>query len=100
MPRRAPRARRVLNALSIAVVAGASLVWVPRLAQACSGNAPEPSGTETHFPLMYGDRPTIAQLSDLGRRIFMDPAYSASGKQSCATCHDPAKAFGPPNAQA
>jgi len=100
MPRAVPRARRVLNALAIGLVAVASLLPIARLAQACSGSAPEPSGTETHFPLMYGDRPTIAQLSDLGRRIFMDPAYSASGKQSCASCHDPDRAFGPPNDRA
>ncbi len=94
------RARRALNGLAIAVVALASTVAVARLAQACSGPAVEPTGTETHFPLMYGDRPTVAQLSALGRRIFMDPAYSASGRQSCASCHDPAKAFGPPDARA
>ena len=34
----------------------------------------------------------------LGRRIFFDESLSASGKMSCATCHDPAHAFGPPNA--
>ena len=94
------RARRALHVLAIALAALAGTFAVARLAQACSGNAPEPTGTETHFPLMYGDRPTVAQLSDLGRRIFMDKAYSASGKQSCASCHDPAKAFGPPNAKA
>ena len=93
-------ARRTLHALAIALAALASTFAVARLAQACSGNAPEPTGTETHFPLMYGDRPTVAQLSDLGRRIFMDKAYSASGEQSCASCHDPARAFGPPNARA
>ena len=92
------RARRALHVLAIALAALTGTFAVARLAQACSGNAPEPTGTETHFPLMYGDRPTVAQLSDLGRRIFMDKAYSASGKQSCASCHDPAKAFGPPNA--
>jgi cytochrome c peroxidase len=37
-------------------------------------------------------------MTELGRRIFVDPAMSASGKMSCATCHDPAHAFGPPNA--
>jgi cytochrome c peroxidase len=100
MPRIVARARRTLNASALACVALAGLFAVARLAQACSGNAPEPTGTETHFPLMYGDRPTVAQLSDLGRRIFMDPAYSASGRQSCASCHDPARAFGPPNARA
>jgi cytochrome c peroxidase len=29
----------------------------------------------------------------LGERIFHDPALSASGRMSCATCHDPAHAF-------
>ena len=94
------RARRALKGLAIALAALAGMLAAARLAQACSGAAPEPSGTETHFPLMYGDRPTVAQLADLGRRIFMDPAYSASGKQSCASCHDPAKAFGPPDGRA
>jgi cytochrome c peroxidase len=36
----------------------------------------------------------------LGRALFFDPALSASGKQSCASCHDPAYAYGPPNARA
>ena len=94
------RGRRALHAGALVLGALVCLFAVARLAQACSGNAPEPTGTETHFPLMYGERPTVAQLSDLGRRIFMDPAYSASGRQSCATCHDPALAFGPPNARA
>jgi cytochrome c peroxidase len=94
------RVRRLLKSGAIALVAVAGLLAATRIALACSGNAPEPTGTDTHFPLMYGDRPTVAQLSDLGRRIFMDPAYSASGKQSCASCHDPARAFGPPDARA
>src|SRR5215472_17290625 len=33
----------------------------------------------------------------LGRRMFFDPALSASGKMSCATCHDPKFAYGPSN---
>jgi len=39
-------------------------------------------------------------LTDVGRRLFFDPALSASGKISCATCHDPDYAYGPPNADA
>ncbi|MDO6461524.1 cytochrome c peroxidase [Granulosicoccaceae sp. 1_MG-2023] len=31
--------------------------------------------------------------ADLGRALFFDPALSASGTQSCATCHAPDKAF-------
>jgi cytochrome c peroxidase len=36
----------------------------------------------------------------LGRQIFSDPSLSASGRMSCATCHSPAHAYGPPNARA
>ncbi|HEX5508970.1 MAG TPA: cytochrome c peroxidase [Pseudolabrys sp.] len=38
-----------------------------------------------------------ADLSALGRKLFNDPALSGSGQMACATCHDPAHAFGPPN---
>jgi cytochrome c peroxidase len=38
-----------------------------------------------------------AALSELGRRLFFEPALSASGKLSCASCHSPDHAFGPPN---
>jgi len=33
----------------------------------------------------------------LGRKIFLDPSLSASGHLACASCHDPATAYGPPN---
>ncbi len=36
-------------------------------------------------------------LEDLGRRLFFDARLSASGRMSCATCHDPHVAYGPPN---
>jgi cytochrome c peroxidase len=36
-------------------------------------------------------------LTNLGRSLFFDPGLSASGTLSCASCHDPAHAFGPPN---
>jgi cytochrome c peroxidase len=35
-------------------------------------------------------------LAELGRRLFFDPSLSASGRLACASCHDPARAFGPP----
>jgi cytochrome c peroxidase len=38
-----------------------------------------------------------AALTALGRLLFFDPVLSASGKLSCASCHSPAHAFGPPN---
>lgn len=39
-------------------------------------------------------------LTEIGRQVFRDPALSASGRLSCASCHDPARAFGPPDARA
>jgi cytochrome c peroxidase len=33
----------------------------------------------------------------LGKQIFLDTSLSASGRMACATCHDPAHAYGPPN---
>jgi cytochrome c peroxidase len=33
----------------------------------------------------------------LGAKIFFDPSLSGSGRLSCASCHSPAHAYGPPN---
>ncbi|WP_158916029.1 cytochrome-c peroxidase [Caulobacter sp. S45] len=45
-------------------------------------------------------RPPTAPLSALallGQQIFNDPSLSASGAQSCASCHSPQHDYGPPN---
>jgi cytochrome c peroxidase len=39
-------------------------------------------------------------LAALGRNLFFDPSLSASGQLSCATCHDPHRAYGPPPGKA
>jgi len=41
--------------------------------------------------------PDAAVLARLGKAMFFDPSLSASGRQSCASCHDPAYGYGPPN---
>ena len=46
-------------------------------------------------PRAFGNRPSVEQLTALGRAMFKDPGLSAGGKLSCASCHDPAAAFGP-----
>ncbi len=43
-------------------------------------------------------RRLAANLAELGRALFFDPALSASGQMSCATCHSPDHAFGSANA--
>jgi cytochrome c peroxidase len=42
----------------------------------------------------------LSPAARLGRAIFFDQTLSASGRQSCASCHDAAHAYGPPNALA
>ena len=43
------------------------------------------------------DEPSPASV---GQKIFFDPSLSASGRMSCASCHDPAHAHAQSNAQA
>ncbi len=38
----------------------------------------------------YADDPAAAAL---GKKLFSDPSFSGPGNVSCATCHDPARAF-------
>lgn len=40
---------------------------------------------------------TAGDVAALGKLMFFDPALSASGRMSCATCHSPDHAYGPPN---
>ncbi|SNC61873.1 cytochrome c peroxidase [Hymenobacter gelipurpurascens] len=37
-------------------------------------------------------RPTVAQAA-LGRQLFFDPVLSGNGSRSCASCHQPTRAF-------
>jgi cytochrome c peroxidase len=41
--------------------------------------------------------PSAAAMTAVGRALFFDRSLSASGKVACAGCHDPRRAFGPPN---
>jgi len=39
----------------------------------------------------------LSAVALLGKALFFDPLLSASGKQSCASCHDPKFGYNPPN---
>lgn len=43
---------------------------------------------------------TESERALIGRLLFFDTSLSASGKLSCATCHDPRYAYGPPPGKA
>jgi len=45
-------------------------------------------------------KPSNQAQAEIGRLAFFDASLSASGRMSCATCHSPDHAYGPPNALA
>ncbi|WP_016833010.1 cytochrome-c peroxidase [Herbaspirillum lusitanum] len=65
-------------------------------AVAASGYA-APAYTGAAYAPQPGRRPGVEEMTALGRTMFFDPSLSGSGQQSCATCHSPEHAFGPPN---
>ncbi|HEX3848528.1 MAG TPA: cytochrome c peroxidase [Steroidobacteraceae bacterium] len=70
-----------------AAVAGAiPLSWVP-------AHAEQPP----FYAGGFENTPSAAAMTAIGRALFNDRSLSASGRTSCASCHDPAQAFGPPH---
>ena len=61
--------------------------------QASAPAARTPSFYETPFET----RPDFKTLVTLGRSLFSDKSLSGSGRVACASCHDPAHAYGPPD---
>ena len=63
--------------------------------------AAEPQGLsgENPNPIHLIRRPVapLSAMAKLGREIFFDTSLSSSGKMSCASCHSPDHAYGPPN---
>ncbi len=92
-----------LPGLAAVVGAAIALAWMNHaqastaiLATATAGRGINPDPVELRLP---PDRP-LSAVARLGRRMFFDPALSASGQQSCASCHAPAYGYNPPNGQA
>lgn len=71
------------------LAAGAALIVAATIRVA----TPQPRATyPPAIPAPEGNPPTSAKIR-LGRRLFFEPALSADGTVSCATCHDPRTAF-------
>lgn len=51
-----------------------------------------PLGLDLHVPAPAGNPITAAKV-DLGERLFFERRLSADGRTSCATCHQPVRAF-------
>jgi cytochrome c peroxidase len=63
--------------------------------------AAEPQGLpgENPHPVHLIRHPVapLSAMAKLGREIFFDASLSSSGTMSCASCHSPDRAYGPPN---
>jgi cytochrome c peroxidase len=77
------------------------LLWVlvlPSALAAAAGAAPAPTydwQLPAGFPVpaVPADNPMSAAKVALGRRLFFDPRLSMTGTVSCASCHNPARAY-------
>jgi cytochrome c peroxidase len=75
-----------------ALIAGALWCCSAALSSAAALAADPP-----FYAKSFATAPSAAAMTDVGRALFFDTSLSASGKVACATCHDPRRAFGPPN---
>ncbi|HVU51288.1 MAG TPA: cytochrome c peroxidase [Polyangia bacterium] len=84
---------------------GGGLLWAAlSLCPAACNRAAEASAAASAASLVPPSRPApddgLSPAARLGKKIFFDESLSASGAMSCATCHDPDHAYGPPNDRA
>ncbi|WP_416757146.1 cytochrome-c peroxidase [Roseateles sp. So40a] len=84
----------VLTGALACVALGLLLGGRPGHAAALAATAP---ATRPFYATAFERKPDAATLTGLGRRLFADKVLSASGTMACASCHDPALAYGPPN---
>jgi cytochrome c peroxidase len=56
------------------------------------------TGANPHpVKLLRPEEAPLSALAQIGEKLFNDPSLSASGRQSCATCHSAARSYGPPD---
>ena len=68
------------------------------LLAACHAEAPPPATKPAAaYAPSQKRQPSVPELTALGRAMFSEPSLSASGRASCASCHSPEHAYGPPN---
>lgn len=66
---------------------------------AAAAAGPPDSGVNPHpVTLVRPPAGPLSAMAQLGRHVFFDRTLSSSGAQSCADCHSPQHAFGPPGA--
>ncbi len=79
--------------IGVAGVLTAMLLATELTGGGAGANTPAPLSPATPPPIVD----TLSAAALVGRQIFFDQSLSASGRMSCATCHDPRFAYAPPN---
>jgi cytochrome c peroxidase len=86
------RHEKTMNALGTRPASGARgsglALALAALLAACGGG-----GSDAPAPPSGGGATTLSAAATLGQKIFADTALSASGQQSCASCHVASAAF-------
>jgi len=87
---------------ALLLAAAAILGLTPRAADpAVRGTAeaqrPAPGCNPHPLALREPARQPLSAVAQLGAKLFHDARLSGSGRLSCASCHSPAHAYGPPN---
>jgi cytochrome c peroxidase len=96
--RRARSARSLIGLVAVASVAACRDRGTPTSPSARPSVAAASPTAESFYAQSFSRKPTVPAMTELGRKLFFDASLSASGQMSCATCHDPRFAYGPPNA--
>jgi len=83
-----------MNTFTRTLLASASLALSLSIEAA---DTTKPAAPTSFYGTLMVHRPDVTAMTTLGRALFFDPRLSASGSMSCATCHSPVHAYGPPN---
>ncbi|MFM0248778.1 cytochrome-c peroxidase [Paraburkholderia sediminicola] len=84
---------------ALVVVCAYALIYPERMPPAVGAIVEDLTGANPNpVHLMRPIDAPLSAVALLGKQIFFDPTLSASGTQSCASCHSPQHAYAPDNA--
>ena len=92
-----PRGRFLYRKLTITAIVVMLIANFPSNGRTAASVYVSPTEADPRITATGAPSDVASGLSVLGRKIFFDMSLSASGRMSCATCHSPAHAYGPPN---
>ncbi|MGR8947649.1 MAG: cytochrome-c peroxidase [Gammaproteobacteria bacterium] len=69
------------------------LLWFAVISPLTANNQPNGARDDKLGALPTNEQRKTSDLETLGQLLFFDQSLSRTGQQSCASCHDPARAF-------